>query len=196
MDYNSERADQGDGWNGNFAPGSRLLATSSSFGGEVLDVFGNEFVKGGVLSVSGFGFQIQSSDLGPFVAFVAPFQYAGGGLTGIPGSVLEVVGNSTTSGDGSAIYVGMVDSTAEIAGFVVEVETASHEFDNFAIGQLDIVTGTSASVPEPSPFVMSSVLLGMFGAFWSYKGRIAAANATKFQVVTSFRRTGDCNGAR
>jgi hypothetical protein len=131
---------EGSLWIGNFDYGENLLSTNGANGPMAL-----------LLStpVSSFGFTIQARDPGPFTGIAAAFDTQ----FNLLGS-LELSGNSTNLENGSALFLGLRDSSPDIAGIVIDAG-ATH---NFAI---DAVTFT----PEPGLYgVLALGLAGLAGA--------------------------------
>lgn len=91
------RVDQGDGWDGNFAPGDELIL-NGGLGGPVLIEFDRP--------VFGIGANLQEDFFGPFTGVIEVFD-AGGGL--IERFIRE--GESNGNADGSAIFIGILSDT-------------------------------------------------------------------------------------
>ncbi|MGI8956965.1 MAG: hypothetical protein ACR2II_08640 [Chthoniobacterales bacterium] len=128
-----ERRDQGNGWAGNFAPGDPLIWNQDA-GGDIVVNFG--------MGVFGAGAQVQSDFFGAFTGTISAF-----GQTGNLLGSFTFNGNSTSDGDNSAVFAGILDDTADIFSVsfsVVDIFGGN----NFAINQLDIVKGGSQGVPE------------------------------------------------
>ena len=134
--------DQGVNWSGNFTPGDELLWTEG---------FGSLNLNGFSQTLSGIGANIQVAFPGDFTALIQAFD-AGRGLIG---SFSE---NSTSNGnaDGSAIFIGLSDVPG-IASATFSVTSCLFNCENFAINQLDIVTGAApVAVPAPGTLLLLS----------------------------------------
>lgn len=137
-------------WAGNFLPGENLLWTqtpqddSPGFGPITLT-----FDR----PIFGIGTQFQSDNYGTFTAKIEVFN----GATSL-GFFTNASGLSSDSGDGSAIFLGVVDLDGpNITSAVLSVLNAPFGTDNdFAVNQLSLET----PVPEPT----SLLLLGTGGA--------------------------------
>ncbi len=127
-----ERRDQGNGWNGNFAPGDHVLWTQGANGPTTIK-FTNP--------VAGAGAQIQRNLFGPFTANLNVFD---------PSNTLigafTLPGNSNSNGDNSAIFLGVIDNSADIGSIVYDTDT-----HDFAINQLSL---NLSPVPEPSTLAL------------------------------------------
>jgi hypothetical protein len=138
---NMERRDQGNGWAGNFTAGDALLWNQDNGGNIVIDF---------ASPVSGAGAQIQSDFFGPFVATLSAYD-SGGALLGT-----EVFnGNSTSAGDGSAIFAGLDSTSADISSISF---SAVNGVNGFAIDTLDLNTGGVTRVPDAGT---TSCMFGM-----------------------------------
>ncbi len=138
-----ERRDQGVspflGWAGNFAPGDRLLWTRNELG-PIEIVFDSP--------VLGAGAQIQSDNYGSFTAEIAAYD----AMNNLLGS-FTLAGNSTSAGDNSAIFLGVLESNA-----VIKKVTFNVLQDDFAINRLDLVTQSGGPViPEPGTMLLMSI---------------------------------------
>jgi hypothetical protein len=145
----SMRANQGNGWNGNFAPGDALIFTDGPFGPITIDF---------ATAILGVGFQIQANDIGAFTATLTPFD-AMGNMLGGPFSIAGTASIITT-GDNTAPFLGILDNVAEISRIVVDVDSFGqfNSDHNFAINLMSIRTAPAASVPEGGT---SGLLLGL-----------------------------------
>ena len=136
---------QGNGWNGNFTPGESLVFNRDN---------GESIFVHTASAVSGIGAQIQADQFGPFLATITAFDSHGQVL-----GAFSENGNSTALGDGSAIFIGLSDSSMDI--WSVEFSVSSYSgYDNLAIGSLSL-----CSAPEPgSLLLLGSGLGGMLAA--------------------------------
>lgn len=116
-------------WPGNFAPGDNLLWVQ--FGGNP-----DNLVLTFSTPVSGAGMQIQSNpntSLGPFTATIQAFN----GTT-LLGSFTEN-GNSNGAADNSAIFIGVLSSTANITSLVLSTTNPPGTPPDFAVNKLSLV---------------------------------------------------------
>lgn len=137
------RVNEGNGWDGDFAPGARLLWNSGS--GAITFTFAN--------SVSAIGAQIQPNFYGPFVA----------SLRLSNGSVFSFNGQSGFAGNNSAIFIGAKSDSANISSVTFKATDSTLQKTNFAIGELSLTSAVSA-VPEPGAWVLMIVGFGLVGA--------------------------------
>jgi hypothetical protein len=136
-----ERLNQGNGWPGNFAFGTPLIYNPGL--ASVTLLFS--------APIQGVVAQVQNDRYGPFEAGVSAFDANGQGLPigpigGVLFSAFTVSGNSTAAGDGSAPFLGILSSAANISGV---------QFFFFggvgAAGALGPVTFTPAFAPAAVP---------------------------------------------
>jgi hypothetical protein len=157
-----ERRDQGNGWNGNFSPGDKLLWTenfNTGGGGPIT-------VNFGATPLDAFGSNIMADFFGAFTAQLDLFDSGGNPL----GSVSEA-GNSTGAGDGSAIFIGVRsdDPSTNFSRVVIRLTAAVSNVNDFAINRADF-TPAPAAVPEPGTLALTG--LGMLGmGVWLRKRR-------------------------
>jgi hypothetical protein len=108
--------------------------------------------------VSQVGAQIQSTFYGPFTAEIDA--YSGATLLG---SFLEN-GNSNDLENGSAIYLGVQDSTsANITKVVFSLTSAASTPADFAINGLSVTPPGAATVPEPASWMLLCSVLAVVG---------------------------------
>lgn len=129
------RMDQSSGWAGNFTPGDHLIWNQGSGQNIGLEPFS---------LLWGFGANIQADFYGDFTATVTAYDDLGNAL----GSFSEA-GTSNGNSDGTAIFIGLKDTDAEIAFATFSVVDISGGND-FAINTALI----STPVPEPGSVAM------------------------------------------
>jgi len=140
-----ERTDQGDLWNGNFAPGAALLWSGFSIDAQTMTIaFGSP--------VFGAGAQIQSDDHVAFTAFLNSYDSIGNLLHSDTFS-----GNSTDAHDNSAIFIGVLNDTANIAKIELGILDTSTP-GSFAINRLDL-----KRVPESGEYLGLAFALTLVG---------------------------------
>jgi hypothetical protein len=143
------RLDQSTTWWGNFAPGDRLLWSAGDSSPIMIDF---------ATPVFGAGAQIQHNYFGSFAGIIEAFDSKGVNL-----GRFSLAGNSTSSNDNSAIFIGLLSDSANINKLVFSVDKNGFPQD-FAINQLDLVTkGNTQPVPEPLTILGSGLALG-FGS--------------------------------
>jgi hypothetical protein len=158
------RADQGTSWNGNFDFGESLIWTGNP-----------AFTPAGpgplelslATAVQSFGFAIQADEFGAFGVDVQVFDAAHNLLTD-----QTFTGNSDSSGNGSALFVGLGDTTGgNISDIVISTSSADASFANdFAIDDPSFTYGGTAPVPEPrSMAILLSALLGVAGVIRRFR---------------------------
>lgn len=153
------RRNQGENWDGNFGPGETLLRRSvpgplsMSFNGALLE---------------GIGAQIQRNEYGAFTATIEAFDALDQSL-----GVFNLAGNSSDSGgDDSAIFIGLLDPSGQIARVEFNVQGGSY----FAINNPVIQLATT-TVPEPATLVTWGALTGVAMAAGAWKRRRMAMKA-------------------
>jgi hypothetical protein len=144
-DGSALRLDQGTGWSGNFAPGDTLLF--NNYSGLINILFDNP--------VAAAGAQFQSNEFGSFLARI---WYDDGTFADLG---FDVAGNSNSNGDDSAVFIGVISDSANIAGITyglhITQDGPPNSNSGFAIGNVQLIDG----VPEPATWAM--MLLGFGG---------------------------------
>jgi hypothetical protein len=131
---------QGNTWGGNFNNGDNLLFNAA--GGPVTLIFSS--------SISGIGLRFQSIDFGIFTAYITAF-----GAGNVNFGSVSLNGTSNNAADGSALFLGVTSSSADITSVQLNVQVNGSD-NPFALGSLSIaeplVTGP---VPEPSTIFLA-----------------------------------------
>jgi hypothetical protein len=151
---NFERLDQGNGWSGNFSPGDAVLWNQGGFDQSNID-FGIQFTAPSY----GGGLQIQADFFGAFEATITAYDPLGNVL-----GTFSEAGNSTSNGDGSAIFIGLLDNVQNISFLDFNV-VGSDGGDSMGIDTL-YLTGT---VPEPQSLLLLGSVLVLCGLAWRRK---------------------------
>src|ERR1039458_8657906 len=137
-------------WNGNFTIGDELVWTNSPGQGPLTIVLGT--------GVSQVGAQIMADFYGAFTAQIDA--YNGGTLLG---SFTEG-GFGTSLEDGTAVYVGVMDSTtADITKVVFSLTSAVGDPADFAINELSITPLPVTGTPEPGTLMLLGGGLALVG---------------------------------
>jgi hypothetical protein len=144
------RVDEGASWKGNFTIGDHLI-NNNGFSEFSLTV---SFAA----PIRGAGAQIQLDNSGPFTATLEAFA----GNTSL-GQLTEN-GQSSTAEDGSAIFLGAIDTSAEITSIVFGIENPPSFEGDFAINTLSLNT-----VPEPSSIVLTMFAILPILALWQFR---------------------------
>ena len=138
-------------WAGNFSPGDVVLAQNINDIGSVNQPLTLTFGSG----VSGAGFQVEPAYYGTFTVELDVYSTS----SVLLGSQLYN-GTSAGTGDGSAIFIGALDSTADIGRLVVTL--TGEQTENPPTNGLGIDTlFVSDTVPEPSSMIL--LLSGLVG---------------------------------
>jgi hypothetical protein len=144
------RVDEGLSWIGNFTVGDHLI-TNNQFAFSPRTIHFASPIKGA-------GALIQLDSSGPFTATIQAFA----GTTRI-GSFTED-GNSTALEDGSAIFIGALDTVPAITSLVLGIDNPPPFGGDFAIDSL--LLNTSGSVPEPTSFALWMLAAPAGLGFW------------------------------
>lgn len=145
---------QGSDWSGDFAPGDNLLWAYGGILGPVYSIF-IDFLN----PVAGAGAQIQADTGGIFIATL--LAYGTDDTTVLASYSLD--GISGYRGDNSAIFIGVMDTLADIGAIRFSV-LSTNDVNEPAINRLSLNhTGIPAPVPEPSTmFLLSAGLAGLY----------------------------------
>jgi hypothetical protein len=156
------RLDEGVSWVSNFTIGDRLI-DNNSFSYFPLNITFSSPVRGA-------GAQIQpDSTTDPSGAFTATIQAFSGS---------DSLGTFTENGlranneDGSAIFIGVFDTTQEITSITIGIANPPPSFGDFAINSLAL--NTSTAVPEPHSFLLTGLALLILSGLWWCKCLTAA----------------------
>jgi hypothetical protein len=149
------RVDEGLSWIGNFTVGDHLITSNQSSDFNLTIGFASP--------VSGAGAQIQLDNAGPFTATITAFSG-----TNSLGTFTEN-GLSTALEDGSAIFIGVSDTKAEITSIVFGISNPPSVSGDFAINSLLI-----SSVPEPSSLVLAAIAAPVGLGVWWHRRRQGA----------------------
>jgi hypothetical protein len=144
------RVDEGLSWTGNFALGDHLISNNTFSYFPLTISFASP--------IGGAGAQIQLDSNGPFTATIQAFS----GATSL--GIFTEDGVSTTAKDGSAIFIGVLDSKAEITSIVFGIDNPPASFGDFAINSLLI--NTSGAVPEPASLALVTIALPIVLGIW------------------------------
>jgi hypothetical protein len=151
--------EQGNGWSGNFAPGNGVLWTSFGPNGPLIVDF--------PVPIFGAGAQIQADWYGQFTGIVTAYDSQGNVL-----ATYSLAGNSTNAADNSAIFLGILDSNAQISrlAFDVSLGDASKDHD-LGINQLDFLVCPGAVTTVPIPGAAMLLGSGLLALVMLRKGR-------------------------
>jgi hypothetical protein len=154
---------QGNPWNGNFAPGDHLVGTGDVTPFAPIEITFATPVRGVGAQM---GFDIIAAPGSPyyFTEVLTLYDSAHNQI-----GQFVAAGVMDTANDNSAVFIGALDSTADIkyAEF-----NALPEGPGFAINRLDFVT--AAAVPEPDSLALLAASALGFGALGRRKTRLAA----------------------
>jgi len=130
---------QGNSWNGNFNPGDTVLHNQATGAVEI------DFL----IPIMAVGARFQPIDLGVgYSIFITAFNASNTNL-----GTVTTTGLSTGAADGSAAFLGVMSSTADIASIVVNVQVDGAD-NAFALGSLSIAEAPTG-VPEPSTMFLA-----------------------------------------
>lgn len=142
------RATQGVDWNGNFATGSELLWSNNA--GPFTMAFG--------AAVFGGGAYVQANFYGPFTAQIEAFN----GVTSLGTVTAEGVSGADP---GTALFIGVVDSTADVTKLVFSLTSAASSPTDFSIDTLLIDSTGPRQVPAPGTIpLVAAGLAGVLAA--------------------------------
>ncbi len=160
-----ERVDQGNGWNGNFLPGSPLIWNQGN--GDFLFAFDTP--------IAGVGMAVQSELYGPFVATL----YAYDSSLNLLGTTV-MVGNSNPNADGSAIFISFDSPFSNVSVIQIDVMGPNHDVD-FAVCTTSLhpdpgrPPGSDPCTnysPTPEPGSLPLLSTGVFGLIWTIRHRL------------------------
>src|ERR1051326_4063188 len=145
---------QNDFWPGNFANAALVLWTGNI---NTLDADAGQVIFTFSAPVSGVGLQIQPDAFNTsFTASIDAFDSTNTNL----GSFTEN-GTSTSANDNSAIFIGVVSTSADIKAIAINITSPSGL--DFAFN--DLTFGTAAGVPEPVSSTLLLIGSGMLTVF-------------------------------
>ncbi|MGD0309934.1 MAG: PEP-CTERM sorting domain-containing protein [Acidobacteriota bacterium] len=145
---------QGTSWGGNFSNNMGLIYNGASFGNTPTDI-AITFDQ----AMYGAGAWIQANYFGDFTAKVTAYDV----------NYLSL-GSYSTSGTsngnpGTALFIGVLDSSADIWALQFDAVGIGPYEPDFAIGTMRL----NSAVPEPSTCILLSLGLGAFGLVWRRK---------------------------
>ena len=128
----------------------------------------------GFPSVLGAGLWLQANAVGQFTASIKAFN----------GATLLGTFGETSDANGDGIFIGVLDTIADITGIVVSLTSCAPGCDaaDFAVNSLLLKAGRVVTVPEPTS--LSLLLLGAGGlAFFRRSRRPGRADVTQEKTV-------------
>jgi PEP-CTERM motif len=160
------RVDEGTSWQGNFTVGDQLINNNQFSFSPLRIAFASP--------IGGAGAQIQLDADGPFTATIEAFS----GTTSL-GTFTEH-GISTSLEDDSAIFIGVLDTTAGITSIVFGIDNPPSFGGDFAINALSI--NTFGAVPEPSSLVLAGLAVACGFGLACKRSAVRAARAAFGQL--------------
>ena len=154
------RVDEGGSWTGNFTAGEHLINNNQFSFSPLKIAFASP--------VTGAGAQIQLDDSGPFTATVEAFS----GTKSL--GMFTEDGISTSLEDASAIFIGVLDSSAEITSIIFGIDNPPSFGGDFAVNSLWI--NASSTVPEPSSLLLAAIAVPAGLGFWCRYRRIRSSD--------------------
>jgi len=154
------------GWNGNFAPGNGVLWT------DVSSIGSGPLIINFPVPVFGGGAQIQADFFGTFTGTVSAYDSLGNLLT-----TYSLAGTSNNAGDNSAIFLGILDSNAQISRLafdvtnVIQADGSAGVDHDLAINQLDFLVCPGAVTTVPIPGAAMLLGSGLLALVMLRKGR-------------------------
>jgi hypothetical protein len=144
-----ERRDQGTDFNGDFSSGATLLYTRGN-GGPVTIMFSAPIIAAGA--------NFQTADFGAFTGSIAALDASQNVL-----ATFMFNGTSGSSGNGSAIFVGIASTLSNIMGIRFTGLTSAFRPNDFAINNVSVNVSANV-VPEPSTYALFGTgLIGLVG---------------------------------
>ena len=151
------RADQSNGWNGNFSPGEALVLTQ--FGGPVTVDFGSTKIKS-------FGLQIQADVAARFSAYISVLDSSGAEL-----AKFTRTGNSTALANGSALFIGIASDspTTDFSRVQIGISTGGN------VRNVAYNAPSFQAVPEPSTNALATLAMACVAAIHRRKQQVKPA---------------------
>jgi PEP-CTERM motif len=145
-----------------FQQGAGTYSANFSSGDIVLDTF---FIDGPITidfasAIRGVGFQIAADAGGVFAASLDFF-----GVGNVLFGTVNVAGNTTLAGDGSAVFLGGMSTLRDITRVVVSVSTGAT--NDLGINQLSLLTTDPVDPRVPEPATLALVATALAGGLIS-----------------------------